>query len=725
MSIKMGVVSNNIEKTVDEVIKLVGNKIIFGMPLALGKPARFVNALYKRAKENPDIHLTIVTALALEKPRAGSDLERRLLEPLVERVFAGTPDFDYMIDFRAGKMPANVELYEFFNKAGGYMNNPVAQQNHMHSNYTHAVRDGSDFGINVFGQMLSKREFNGKAMYSMGCNTDIAIETLDVFKAKQDDGEPRILVGEVNPNLPFMYGDAVVGKDKYNYVIEDCPECDYPLFGPPKDSVALKDHMLGLNVSTLVKDGGTIQVGIGALGDAIVAGLEMRHNDNDAYNQIVKETGIKDRYSALIDKIGGTNTFDKGLYGSSEMFVDAFMQMYKSGILKRKVFDNIPIMKLINAGKLDAEKIPENILELLFEEKGIHKKLKKKDFDLLTHYGILKQGLRYEDGMIIDGATSYNADLRDAANLSAIKNILGEQLKKGTVILGAFFLGPKAFYDALNAMSEEERQQFGMSGVETVNQLYGGEELRALQRKDGRFINAGMMANILGAITSDQLEDGRVVSGIGGQYNFVSMAHALPDGRLIMMIRSTRGSGKSLRSNIVFNYGHCTIPKHLRDIIVTEYGIADIRGKADKTIITEMIQVADSRFQDELIEKAKKAGKLPADFELAPQYRNNTPQKIDALLKPFQSKGHFKLFPFGTDVKEDEVVLGGSLKAFKAKAADSKMFIIKGLLSEMFKEIPDNALPYLRRMQLENTASFKEKIMQKIVLLALRTSNRI
>jgi hypothetical protein len=229
----------------------------------------------------------------------------------------------------------------------------------------------------------------------------------------------------------------------------------------------------------------------------------------------------------------------------------------------------------------------------------------------------------------------------------------------------------------------------------------------------------------LGAITSDQLQDGRVVSGIGGQYNFVSMAHALPDGRLIMMIRSTRGSGKGLRSNIVFNYGHCSVPKHLRDIIVTEYGIADIRGKADKDIIAEMIKVADSRFQDELIDKAKKAGKLPMDFELPAQYRNNTPEKINNALKPYQKKGYFKMFPFGTDITPDEVVLGGSLKAFKAKATDSKLFVIKGLLSEYFNSVPEKAMPYLRRMQLETTSSFKEKILQKIVLLALRTNNMI
>lgn len=724
MNVNVGVVLDNVEKTVDQVIETVGKDIVFAMPLALGKPARFVNALYKRAKANPDIKLKIITALALEKPRPSSELERRLVEPLVDRIFGGTPDFEYMLDFRAGAMPANVELFEFFNKAGGYMNNPVAQQNHVNSNYTHVVRDGMDLGVNVFGQMLAKREINGKTVYSMGCNTDICIETLEGFQEHRKMGEPCAYVGEVNPNLPFMYGDAIVEGDKFSFII-DGPECNYALFGPPKDAVMLKDHMIGLYVSTLFKDGGTIQVGIGALGDAIVSGLVMRHSNNAEYQKIVREVGILDRYGALVDKLGGIGTFDQGLYGSSEMFVDAFMQMYKGGILKRKVFESIPLMKLINEGKLAANAIPENIIELIIEKKGIHKKLKPRDFEFLTYYGILKEGLTFEDGMIKDGDTVYNADFRDEANLKAIRKILGKELKHGMVILGAFFLGPKAFYDALNEMSEEERQQFGMSGVEKVNQLYGGEELRALQRKDARFVNAGMMANILGAITSDQLEDGRVVSGIGGQYNFVAMAHALPDARLVMMIRSTRGSGKRLKSNIVFNYGHCSVPKHLRDIIVTEYGIADIRGKADKDVIAEMIKVADSRFQDQLIDQAKKSGKLPMDFVLPQEYRNNLPEKIDALLKPYQAHGLFKVFPFGTDIMTEEAILGGSLRTFKAKVEDSKLFMIKGLISWMFKDVPENAIPLLKRMQLDNPSSFQEKMMQKIVLLALKNANRI
>lgn len=721
MNGKTGVIYNDVKKSVDDVLDYMGNEISFAMTLALGKPILFINELYRRAKEDPTIKLNIVTALALERPRFKSEIEKRFMGPLVDRIFKGTPEFHYMHDFRTGKLPKNVEIYEFFNKAGGYMDTPEAQRNHLNSNYTHVIRDAIDFGCNVFGQLISCREINGKTMYSMGCNTDICIEAIRELHKMRAKGSKVAIIGEVNTKLPFMYGDAVFAGDHYDMLLHG-PEFNYPLFGPPKDSVSLRDHAIGLHVSALVKDGGTLQVGIGALGDAIAAGLNMRQNENEEYNRVLKSTGISDKYPDLIKKIGGTGKFKQGLYGSSEMFVDAFFQLYKSGVLKRKVYESIPIMKLINAGKLAANKIPDNIIELLMEVEGIHSILKEKHFKMLSKYGILKEGLDFKDGYIIDGKTRISADFTRPENVAAMKTLLGSELKRGKVILGAFFIGPRAFYNALNSMSEEERMQFGMSGVEKVNQLYGNEELRSLQRKDGRFVNAGMMANVFGAITSDKLECGRVVSGIGGQYNFVSMAHALPDGRLVMMIRSTRNSCKKVKSNIVYTYGHTSIPKHLRDIIVTEYGIADVRGKPDSKIIEEILKITDSRFQDDLIKEAKLHGKLAPDFELAPEFRQNFPQKLEAWLKPFQADGHFAPFPFGTDFTTEEIAIGGSLKALAAK---KKPTIIKGLLSELFRPIPPRAKPYLERMQLDNPKTGKEKIMRKVVLSAMRAHGKI
>lgn len=724
MKTNSGIICDDVQKCVDEVINYVGKDITFGMTLALGKPVLFINELYRRAKEDPDIKLKIVTSLALEKPKGHTELEKRFLKPIADRVFAGVPEFDYMLDFRAGKLPQNVEFFENFSKAGGYLHDPVPQQNHIACNYTHAARDVIDFGLNVFGQLIGYREIEGKTMYSMACNPDICIEGIQSLKDLRTNGKKVAIIGEANRNMPFMYGDAVVEADTYDMILQGSPY-DYALFAPPKDAVSLSDHMMGINVSTLIKDGGTIQVGIGALGDAIVAGLIMRNEHNDLYREILEKAGILKRYENLINKWGDTGIFNQGLYGSSEMFVDAFMQMYKSKIIKRKVFESIPLMKLINAGKLSADNIPADIIDTLIAMKAIHAKLEPEDFAFLTEYGILKKGLEFRDGFIIDGEVRYSADMNDEQNSAQIRRLLGNELLGGMVILGAFFIGPKAFYQALNDMSEEERQLFGMSGVEKVNQLYGGEELRALQRKDGRFVNTGMVASVLGAIASDQLEDGRVVSGIGGQYNFVAMAHALPDARLIMMIKSTKGSGKTLKSNIVFSYGHCTVIRHMRDIIVTEYGIADVRGRPDKEVIARIINIADSRFQQQLLDQAKKAGKIPMDYEIPDEYRNNTPEKIAALLKPYQGQGYFHPFPFGTDLTREEMVLGGALKAFKGLANGYPLKAVKGLLLELFKPIPPSTHRYLERMNLLQPASINEKILRKTVVFALRSSNQL
>lgn len=722
---KTGVVTDDVVKTVDDVINYVGKEIRFAMTLGLGKPVRFINELYRRAKEDPTIKLTIITALSLEKPRPGSELERRLVGPLVERIFGGYPDFDYMIDLKSGKLPKNVEMFEFYSKAGSIMNLPSQHRNYLPSNYTHVYRDAFwTQKTNVFGQLISCKEINGKMMYSMGCNTDICVGAVDLFQKGKERGEKMVIVAEVNENLPFMYGDAIYEGEAYDVLLKG-PHYNYRLFAPPKDAVANKDHMIGLNVSTLVKDGGTLQVGIGALGDAIVAGLDMRHSHNDLYNEVIKNAGLVDRYSDLISEFGGTDTFKTGLYGSSEMFVDAFMQMYKKGILKRKVYNNLAIEKLVFEGKLSEDNIPDNILELLYEKEGIHLRIREKDFEMLMEYGILKDGLTFKDGFIYDGDKKYDADIHHKQNLDEIKKLLGKKLKHGQVILGAFYLGPEAFYKELNAMSEEERMQFGMSGVEKVNQLYGDEELRRLQRRGGRFVNSGMVLTLTGAVASDQLEDGRVVSGIGGQYNFVAMAHAIPDGKLIMMIRSTRGSGKNVKSNIVYNYGHCSVPKYLRDMVVTEYGIANIRGLSESQMIKAILNLADSRFQQELMDEAKKHGKLEAGYEIPGEYRNNYPEKIDAFLKPYQQQGYFKQFPFGTDVMPDEAVLAGSLRGLKNFKESKPVTTIFRLLSEMVKPVPEKAAPYLKRMDLEKPKNFGERFQQKTVIVALKNAGRI
>ena len=70
----------------------------------------------------------------------------------------------------------------------------------------------------------------------------------------------------------------------------------------------------------------------------------------------------------------------------------------------------------------------------------------------------------------------------------------------GALLHAAFFVGSKAFYQALRAMPESERAKFQMAGVSFVNELYGDEASKRSARIKGRFINNAMMATLLGAV---------------------------------------------------------------------------------------------------------------------------------------------------------------------------------------------------------------------------------
>src|SRR6185437_864936 len=174
---------------------------------------------------------------------------------------------------------------------------------------------------------------------------------------------------------------------------------------------------------------------------------------------------------------------------------------------------------------------------------------------------------------------------------------------------GAFFLGPKSFYRALREMTLEQRARIQMTAVSFTNELYGDEAAKRRARVDARFVNNAMIATLMGAAISDGLDNGQVVSGVGGQYNFVAQAFALEGARSILTLESTRREKGGVVSNIRWSYGHVTIPRHLRDIVVTEYGVADIRGKSDRDVAVAMLGIADSRLQDELLVQAKEIGK--------------------------------------------------------------------------------------------------------------------
>jgi acetyl-CoA hydrolase/transferase-like protein len=606
------------EAIAEDIIRDVGTNLVVGLPLGLGKANHVVNALYARAVADRAINLTFFSALTLEKPKPTYLIERRFITPVIDRLFGGYPDLAYADALHAGALPPNIQVIEFFFLAGKWLHMPYAQQHYISANYTHAASYLLARGLNVVTQLVAKRVVDGVTRYSLSCNTDT---TLDILRARAQGAASFKLIGQVNSELPFMPGLGDLPADEFSAVL-DSPATDFPLFAPPSEPISDTKYAIGLHAAGLVRDGGTLQIGIGQVGDALAQGLVIRHRDNAQFHAIMKRLAPTTEPSAALQ----TGPFEKGLYGVSEMLFEAFLGLIEAGILKREV--------------------------------------------------------------------------------------------DGTVLHGAFFLGPKSFYRALREMTPDQIGRIQMMPVSFTNEIYGDEDNKRRARVDARFVNNAMMATLMGAAISDGLDNGQVVSGVGGQYNFVAQAFALKNARSILALEATRQAGAKTQSNIRWNYGHETIPRHLRDVFVTEYGIADVRGKSDADVIAAMLAVSDSRFQDELVRAAKDAGKLPKNYEIPPAYRQNVPERIVEALKPAREAGLLPPFPFGSDFTDVEQRLIPALEALQD--AQRAPLRLAGLLWRGVRRTPDVAdRACLARLGLDRPATWPERFYRALVSAAL------
>ena len=152
----MSQILNTLDAAVDAVLAQLPGDIVLGLPLGIGKPNPFVNRLYQRIKADANRRLVIITALSLEVPSGKSELERNFLAPLVARVFKDYPDLDYVKDGRAGRLPPNIEVREFFFKTGDYLGNDAAQQQYISTNYSFVARDMLGQGLNLIAQAVAR-----------------------------------------------------------------------------------------------------------------------------------------------------------------------------------------------------------------------------------------------------------------------------------------------------------------------------------------------------------------------------------------------------------------------------------------------------------------------------------------------------------------------------------------------------------------------------------------
>lgn len=711
---------SRIEDAVEFVRESLGKRWIAAAPLGLGKPNRLINALYLAAKADSSVQMKLMTALSLARPTPPGDLEKRFLGPFAKRWWGDDyPDLEYLKDVRANCVPSNIVISEFYLQSGSLMGKPVAQRNYVSVNYTHVARDVSATGVNLALQLIARRDTPDGPRYSLSCNTDTTQDLRDHLRA---EGRDLTVIGVVHRDLPFVGHDAVVDEDFFDAIVES-PDEQHRLFGLPRQPVEDAEYVLGLHASALVKDGGTLQIGIGALSDAIVYALKLRCADNASYRRVLEP--MQDASTRLLaQSVGGLEPLQAGLYGASEMVMDGFMELHQAGILKRRVYDYLPLQKLHNRRQI-GHVLKASDIDMLVESGVYPRPLTEDAVITLIGFGLLPQGSAMvdRDTLQLPGGTRVHALLPEGAARDALAGVIdGVRLRNGRYLHGAFFLGSHALYDWIRGLEGEDFEGFCMTRVSHINELYGGQEaLQLAQRHDARFFNTSMMQTVLGAAVSDALENGQVVSGVGGQYNFVAMAHAIPNGRSVLMLRSTRESGGEVQSNILWNYGHCTIPRHLRDLVVTEYGVADLRGQSDEDCIKRMIGIADARFQDELATRARNAGKLDTAWVIPERYRRNTPETIAKAVAASKTQGLFPLFPFGADFDPIEERLLKALRWLKRntqKLGDR----LRAIAAALSTSPTADERKCLLRLGYDKPGNLHDRLYARLVTLALRRS---
>ncbi len=711
---------DDVGEIVDEALRRVGKRVVLALPLGIGKPNLIANEFFRRARGDASLDLTIVTALSLRKPAGSSALEKAFIDPLAARIFGNYPELDYLQAVRTDTVPANVRVIEFFFEPGSLLDSAHAQSHYLSANYTHVARELLARGVNVIAHVVAKRMVGGAVEISLGSNPDVTVDLLPEIAKLRAAGQAMVLLGQVHREMPFMLGAANVGTDAFDLLL-DHSRYDHDLFAPPNPSLSIVDHAIGLHASSLVRDGGTLQIGIGELGDSIVYSLLLRHQRNDAWRRALADVDTE-RGAALIDVVGGRAPFATGIFGATEMFVDQMLDLYRAGILRRRVYDYLPLQRALVANGSSA-RVDEALLEALLAA-GAGPLLDARDVTALKAAGVLRSETRFDDGRIVspDGLR-IDPDLGLPKTRALLaRECLGLNLQGGTVMHAAFLLGPRAFYAALRELPESERRLFDMRGVSCINQLYGHDfSLRIAQRCHARFVNTAMMLTTLGAAVSDGLDDGRVVSGVGGQYNFVAMAHALPGARSVLCVRATRLKAGRLSSNIVAGYGYATIPRHLRDIAITEYGVADLRGRTDGECVAAMLNIADSRFQDSLLTAAKRAHKIDAGYRIPEECRRNTPDRLAEAFAAPRRAGLFSEYPFGTDLTREEIDLARALRWLKENTGDARgraATLLRALLTR--KRAADRAC--LARLHLDAPQTLSGRLNAKLVSLGLHAT---
>lgn len=210
----------------------------------------------------------------------------------------------------------------------------------------------------------------------------------------------------------------------------------------------------------------------------------------------------------------------------------------------------------------------------------------------ITAFIMNRKDLGIHTEMIVDGMV----DLIEAGVVTNQK----KTLHKGKTI-GAFALGTKKLYEFLHHNRD----------VEMFRGRYTNDPYIIAKNNKMISVNTALQVDILGQVCSQSIGT-RQFSGTGGQLDTHRGAQMSPGGRGIIALRSTAKNGNisTIVPTLAPGAG-VTVPSQDVDTIITEYGVAELRGRCVKDRMEALIQVAHPNFREWIREEAHRLGIVP------------------------------------------------------------------------------------------------------------------
>jgi len=210
----------------------------------------------------------------------------------------------------------------------------------------------------------------------------------------------------------------------------------------------------------------------------------------------------------------------------------------------------------------------------------------------ITAFLMERRDLGVHTEMFVDGMI----DLYEAGVITGRRKTLW----KGKMV-GTFALGTRKLYDFLDRNLGVELQQ----GYVTNDPYVVGQNYKMVS------VNTALQVDVSGQVCSQSIGP-RHYSGTGGQLDTHRGAQRSPGGRGIIALRSTaRGGTVSTITPMLAEGAEVTVPSHEVDTVVTEFGVAELKGKSIRDRMETLIRVAHPDFRVWIREEAERLEIVP------------------------------------------------------------------------------------------------------------------